>query len=250
MYWSLQGKCYIATRQTNGDAGPFRYMNDVSELSFSMAVDIFEKQEHTTGQRLIAARLSRQKSATMRAVMDVPTKENIALAVQGAAGTIAAGTVTNETLPSALVVGDIVKTQKPKISSVVVKDSAGSPATLVANTDYRILDAEAGMIEILGLGSYTQPFKVDYANALVDNIPMFTTGLVERWFRFIGVDTADANKKKMIDFYRVSFDPVETMALITEEVNTLPLNGGILYDATKAADTVLGQFGRVVVLDT
>lgn len=246
---SLQGECYVAERLVSGAAGAFRYFGDVAEVGFAMQADVFEKQEHTTGQRLIEARLARRKSATMNMTIEHATKANIALAIQGAVSTIAAGTVTTEVLPSELVVGDIVMTQKPVISTVVVKDSAVTPATLVAGTDYSILDAAAGMIKILNVGSYTQPFKVDYENGLVSNIPMFTQGLTERWFRFVGKDTANANKKKMVDFYRVSFDPASQFDLITEEINRLPMAAGILYDATKAADPVLGQFGRVVLLE-
>lgn len=251
MYFSGQGRCYIAERDTNGKSKGFRDVGDVSGLNFALATELIEHNEHTSGQRLTDLRLERRKSATMQTIVDEFSKENIALACRSTAGTIASGTVTNETFTgTGVVVGEIYRTAKPVISSVVVKDSAGSPATLTLGTHYEITDAKAGMIKFLNLASFTQPFKVDYSNGAVDNVPLFTVGLVERWFRFVGLNSANSDKKVMIDLYRVSFDPLRQFDLISDDITRFELNGSVLYDSTKVGDSELGQFGRVTILET
>lgn len=251
-YFSLQGRIYIANRLPSGMPGPFRYVGNTPEAAFSMSADIFEHQESETGQRLTDLRLPRAKSASLRLVLEAMTRKNLALAVQGTPGTIAPGSVSNEVLPSGLVVGDIITTVKPNISAVTMTDSTDpTPQALTLNTHYRIVDPKAGLVEILQLTTPTlvQPLRISYTAAETPTIPMFVEGVIERWFRFVGVDTANENKAKMIDLYRVSFDPVQEFQLKTNEANQAPLNGGVLYDELKSGDSALGQFGRIVLLE-
>lgn len=248
-YFSGQGKCYIAARDGSGNPLAFRYLGDVSGVQVSLEVDRVEHTEHTSGERLTDLRLDRAKSASMVLTIDEWSKENVGLALRGTPEQIASGTVTNETAPGSLVVGDIVRTVKPKISSLVVKDSAGSPGTLTVGTHYRVNSADHGSVEFLNLGTFTQPFKFDYSNGAVWNVPMFGLGNVERWFRFEGLNTADSNKPVLVELYKVSFDPQRAFDLISDDISRAELNGSPLYDATKVADTVLKQFGRVVFLD-
>lgn len=250
-YFSGQGRLYVADRDSSGNATAFRDVGDVSGLNFQLATEILEHNEHTSGQRLTDLRIERKKSASMQAVIDEFSKENIALACRSTAGTIAGGTVTAEVFtPTGVVAGQIFKTAKPVISSVVVKDSAGSPATLTLGTHYEVTDAKAGLIKFLNVASYVQPFKVDYSNATVDNVPLFTVGLVEKWLRFVGLNGANSDKKVMVDLYRVSFSPLEQFDLIGDDITKFTLNGSVLYDTTKVGDAVLGQFGRVSILET
>lgn len=255
MYFSGQGRCYIAERDSNGNSKGFRDVGDVSGLNFALATELIEHNEHTSGQRLTDLRLERSKSATMQTIVDEFSKENIALACRSTAGTIASGTVTSEQFTgTGVVVGEIYRTAKPVISSLVVKDSTGLPTpgtqqTLVLGTDYEITDAKAGMIKFLNVTGFTQPFRADYSNGAVDNVPLFTVGLVERWFRFVGLNSANSDKKVMVDLYRVSFDPLRQFDLINDDITRFELNGSVLYDSTKVGDSVLGQFGRVTILE-
>lgn len=80
-------------------------------------------------------------------------------------GVIVAGTVTDEVQPAGLVAGDVITTNNKRISSVVITDSAGSPATLTLTTDYVITDAHDGIITLVNVTGFTQPFHVAYAYA-------------------------------------------------------------------------------------
>lgn len=245
MYFSGQGKVYIAT-PVAGVPGVFRYVGNVPSLEINFETDTLEHKEATSGQRLTDLRLSREKKASLKMTLEEFDKNNLALALYGVAADIGAGSVTAEVFPNPVAVGDFVRLAKQKVSSVVIEDSAGTPATLVLDTDYRIESADHGLIEILNIGAYTQPFKADYSHALVANINMFTAPAPERWIRFQGLNTADNNKSWLIELYKAAMDPLANLALITDELASLELSGSVLYDSTKTADATLGTFGRMV----
>lgn len=77
---------------------------------------------------------------------------------------------------------------------------------------------------------------------------MLTQGFTDRWVKFDGLNTVDSNRQVVVDLYKVNFDPVAQLDLINDDVMKFELSGGALYDSTKEADTVLGQFGRVQLL--
>lgn len=168
------------------------------------------------------------------------------MALYGAASTIAGSTVVAETFPT-VAVGDYVKTARQKLSSIVVKDSAGTPATLTLGTHYEVTSADHGTIKFLNLASFTPPFKIDYTYAAVDNVNMFTQGSVDRWIKFDGLNTVDTNKACLVELFKCSVDPVSQIDFIGDDIMKFELSGGALYDSTKAADTVLGQFGRLIL---
>lgn len=246
MYFSGQGKLFIGARDANGNCGALRYVGNVSDFKPQLATSTLEHKESTSGQRLTDFRLITEKKATIAAILEDFAKENLGMALYGTPVTVTGATVTAEVLPSGLIVGDYVRTKYPDISAVAVKDSAGAPATLVLNTDYSIESASHGTLKILNIGTYVQPFKVDYTYAAHDNIPMFDTAPPERWLRFEGVNTADASKPVLIELYRVLLDPLKELASISDDLAKLDISGSALYDDTKVADTYLGQFGRFV----
>lgn len=247
-YYRGQGRVLVGGRDSSGHPTVFRYVGNVPELTVDLETEVLEHEESTSGQSLTDMRMAVKKKASAKFVIEEFSKENIAMALFGASSTISAGTVTNETLPSGIVAGNIVRLQKAKASSIVVKDSAGTPATLTANTHYKVFSADHGSLEFLDVAGFTQPFKVDYSNGEVININMLTQGLSEVWLRFEGLNTADTNKPVLLELYKFSYEPAKNLGLITNDLQKFELAGSPLYDATKAADAVLGQFGRVVFI--
>jgi hypothetical protein len=91
---------------------------------------------------------------------------------------------------------------KKKVSSLVVTDSAGSPATLALGTDYEA-DADAGVIKILSLGAYTQPFKAAGTEAAGNQLNIFQTTPALQGMRFKGINLADSGDVKIVDFGKI-----------------------------------------------
>ncbi len=249
-YYSGQGKLYVATVVNGAMTTGMRFVGNVPALSISLETDIVEHKESTSGQRLTDLRVTRGNSASASLTLEDISAKNLALALYGADSTIASGSVTNEVLSpaSGVVAGDFLRLAGQDVSSVVIKDSAGSPATLTAGTHYRVNSAKHGSIEMLNVTGFTQPFKADYSRAQVTNINMLTAARPEQWWHFEGLNTADGNKAVLIDLYKVSPRPMQNLALISDEVQQFVCEAGVLYDGTKVADTVLGQFGRVALM--
>jgi hypothetical protein len=196
-YFSGQGKVYIAPA-TAGVPGAFRYVGNVPILNVALETDVLEHKESTSGQRLTDLRIIRGKSSKFSFTLEEFNKDNLALALYGAASSIAGSTVSAETFPT-VAVGDYVRLVHPDVSSLVITDSAGTPATATLGTHYEITSAKHGTVKILSLGAFTQPFKAAYTYATRTNVNMLTQGFTDRWVKFDGLNTVDSNRPVLVD---------------------------------------------------
>lgn len=245
-YASFQGRVYLGERNVNGEPINVRTPGNVADLSLSLKTDVIEHYESQTGQRAVDLRLVKQKSATVALTIEEFTKENLALALYGNHETGTGGSVTNEAIGGAApVVGDRYFLAHPKVSALSIVDSAGTPATLTLGTHYTA-DTDFGAIQFLDTTGLTAPYKASYAFGDVSEIGIFTQPLPERYLRLEGLNTAQGNAKVLVELYRVAFDPLKELALISTEYNKFDLEGSLLADSTKPYDAVLGQFGRIV----
>jgi hypothetical protein len=247
-YFSGQGRAYVAATSA-GTPQAFAYLGNCSAVSFSLETDILEHKESTSGQRLTDLRLTREKKASFKATFEEFSAANLARVLWGSSTAVTGSTVSAEAKPTGLVANDYIRTVFPDISSVSIVDSAGTPATLVANTDYVITSAKHGTIQILNVAGFTQPFKVSYTYAAHIRIPMLTGAQPEVWLKFDGLNTADSNNAVLVELYRVVLDPAAQFDLIHDEVAAFEMSGSVLYDVTKLNDATLGQFGRVILVD-
>lgn len=248
--FSGQGKAYIAPRSVAGNPTLFRDLGnlDAKGVSVELKTELFTVMETSSGARGPLARLPQAKDGMVSFGLDIWNADNIALQIFGSNTAVTSGTVTAETLPT-VAVGDIIALSKPKASSIVLTDSAGTPATLTENTHYVVEDATWGRIRFLSLGTFTQPFKAAYSYGAVTSVPMLSQNPPERAMRFELINTAAENAKVLVELYRVQFDPVKTLALIQDKgIHVADMSAAVLIDTTKPADQTLGQYGRVVLL--
>ena len=245
-YASFPGRVYLGKRDISGNPIEVRSPGNVAELKLSLKTDVLEHYESQSGQRSLDHRMIKSKSATINLSIEEFTKENLALALYGTHVATASGTVTDEPIGGATpVVGDRYFLAHPKVSTLVVKDSAGTPATLTLGTHYTA-DTDFGALQFLDTTGLTAPYKASYAFGDVSEIGIFTQPLPERYLRLEGLNTAQGNAKVLVELYRVAFDPLKELALISTEYNKFDLEGSLLADCTKPYDAVLGQFGRIV----
>ena len=245
-YASFQGRVYLGKRDINGNPIEVRSPGNVAELKLSLKTDVLEHYESQSGQRSLDHRMIKSKSATINLSIEEFTKENLALALYGTHVATASGTVTDELIGGAVpVVGDRYFLAHPKVSTLILKDSTGTPATLTLGTHYTA-DTDFGAIQFLDTTGLTAPYKASYAFGDVSEIGIFTQPLPERYLRLEGLNTAQGNAKVLVELYRVAFDPLKELALISTEYNKFDLEGSLLADSTKPYDAVLGTFGRIV----
>ena len=242
--FSFQGKVYLGTRLAGGIAGALRWVGDASKCDVSLKTDSETRKESYSGNRLPTARLQKGNDATIALTLNWANADNLVLGLYGTKAAVAGGSATGETLPDDLVVGDIITLDHGGVSALVITDSTGSPLTLTAGTDYELISANGGMVEIKNLGSYVQPFKAAYTHTASSDVTMFTAPPPERYLLLDGVNTLD-NSPVKLRLYRTQFDPASTIPLINDGFGTLELAGTVLYDAEAAADDTLGGFGKI-----
>lgn len=247
--FSLQGKVWLGTTLGTGKPGPMRWVGDVPLLNVQVETDEEERTESWSGSRGTSAVLKKATKVTGGLTLNEALALNLALALHGSVASVAAGTATAEAFPTGLVAGDVVALDNGDISALVVTDNAGSPATLVAGTDYAIESAKGGLVKILNVGSYLQPFKAAYSFGAQQRIAMLTAQAPEKYLLFVGVNTLD-NTPVRLRLYRTRFKPVEELGLINDSFGELALSFDCLIDAVNVADPLLGGFGRLEYLGT
>lgn len=244
--FSFQGKIYLGTRLSGGKPGKLTWVGDAPTCNITLNTDTEDRTESYSGQRLQSAVLRKSSTAELALTLNYFDANTLALGLYASVAANATGTATAEALPSGLVVGDIVAVDNPYISSLVVKDGAGSPVTLTLGTDYEVVSADAGTIRILNLGSYTQPFTADYSYAANQSAAMFTVDPPQRYFLLDGLNTV-TGEKIQAHLYKVQFKPASSIPLINDSFGQLELSGAALYDSEAAADATLGGFGKFLL---
>jgi hypothetical protein len=248
-YFSGQGRVYIGARDAAGNPAGLAFVGNVPELKVSLSVETLEHQEAQSGQRLTDLQLIKTKKGEFACTLEELSSGNLALALYGHSTTVAPGTVTGEALPNPVTAGHLYPLAHQNVSAVQIQDGSSPPKPLPA-TQYQV-HARHGSVLILDAttgGPYVEPFTVDYAYGAAQSTAMFTRPLPERWIRFEGLNTADANREVVIDLYRVAINPAKELSIITDELLKFELSGQVLADLSKPADGELGQFGRLVLL--
>lgn len=252
-YFSGQGYVRLSDRDANGVPQGYRWVGDASKLTLSLKTDTQTKKESYSGLRTVADRLVTGVETDLTAQFEEMTYDNLALGVFGAAAAVVAGSVTAEQIgPDAPVDGKAYYLKYPKVTSVVITDSAGTPATLTEGTHYTV-GADHGRIELIDTSTFTAPFFADYSYGAHHNMPMFTKQVVEQSLRLDGYNIANRSvaggRPIIAELYIVQFDPADAIDFINDQYGVLALKGSAIRDATKPVDDVLGQFGRLTYVD-
>lgn len=243
--YSLQGQVFTGIRNTGtGKPGALTWLGNVSKFDISLTPDISDKYESFSGNRLLYGRLVKSKKGDVSMTVDEFKLESLLLALYAASSTTISGTtVTGETFPTAMTVGQSARLAHDFASAVTIHDSTGgTPLVLVAGTDYTV---NGSTITINNLGSYVQPFVANYTYAAAEQVAMLSSATPpERYIVFDGVDT-NTGYKVSVDLFRVQFVPAKTLSLIDSDWGTFDLDGACLYDSVNATNANYGGFGRI-----
>jgi hypothetical protein len=251
-YAILTGNLKVADRDpVTGNPGPF---TDVGEIP---AFELVPAVEHKDGfsTAMDSPNVQDAHTAVQRALTgSVTCKERVALvlemALHGTKSTVNSGTVTAQPFPSGILVNEerILPGTHPGVSSVVIRDSAVSPATLVAGTDYTV-DAVAGTVTFLNLGTYVQPFKASYSYQARTDVTILSKTAKNKVFLFEGSNLQDGKHERIL-LHNVSTDPATKYEGKSADFNTYEMKIVVLVDKTKALDSALGQYGVHSLLPT
>lgn len=241
--YSLQGYIRIGKRLANGKCGAAMWAGNVPKASLALGEQHTDKKESYTGNRGKIGRIYTEKTATFSGTFDEWSLRTLGLMLHGASQNTAAGTVTGEEFPPALIVGDQIELDHPYASALVITDSAGAPVT-VADTDYTLTGHNDRIVEIVGVGTYTQPFVAAYSYASFDSIDIFGATPEEVYCIFDGIDT-EYQEPVIIDMFRVQFDPIKDFALISTEYGSMDFSAELLLDPLNLNASGLGGYARI-----
>ena len=242
--FSFQGRIELGTRLPNGGPGLMTWVGDQSSCDLEFNTENTDRTETYSGQRLQSARLRTSTTVALNLVLRYGTAHNLQLGLYATPNNVASGSVVDEELPDALVAGDRVVLAKPSgVTSLVITDSAGSPVT-VDGADYALEDANSGVVRMIDVAGYTQPFLASYSHTGFTSLPFFTAQPPERYLFLAGINTVTGERIRL-HLYRVQFNPISNLGLINPEFGELPLSGTALFDSTTALDATLGGFGRI-----
>ncbi|MCF1459396.1 MAG: hypothetical protein LPH21_18170 [Shewanella sp.] len=238
-YYSGQGIFSTAEKHpTTGEPMGFIDIGNVPEATIDIEVEKDDHKESRSGQRAVDLTIVNSKKGRLSMTVENFEASVLALGLHGKRSVVAAGSVADE--PIALYHGKPVGTSVPKwatVPNVVVTDSTGT-TTYVLDTDYTI-DPDWYTVTALSGGAIAdgEDCLIDYDHDAVVKLDVFTEAAPVRWVRFHGVNTVKDLSKKIVNIFKVQFDPITGYALIGEGVQGLDLQGDILYDETRAAGT-------------
>lgn len=167
-----------------------------------------------------------KKPAEVNITLDDLDKDNLALVFLGdtAAVSVTGAAVTDEVVTGYQ--GLIFKTAKRKISAVVLTHSSGTP-TYALNTDYEIVDADLGLIRIIGATiTNGQSLKVDYTyGGMTSNkVAGGTNSNIIVKVLFDGVNQADQSKA-VVNVFEAVLSPTSGVDFLAGDFTSLELAG-------------------------
>jgi len=232
---------------TAGVVGPFFWVGDVSALSLAFAEEKASHKESYSGQRSKVREFNISNDLTVSATMHDFNAANMARFTNGTSSSTASGTVTAESLGT-ITAGDEITLANIGVSSVVITDSNGSPAT-IAETHYD-LDPKFGNIKFNTLPTTpapTMPLKAAYSYAAYDQVSFLTTTGQQVALRYEGINLAEGGAPVVVDIYKLSPGLLQELALITSgnDVAGMQVTGAVLRDSSKSQGGALGQYGRI-----
>lgn len=251
-YYYGQGRVFSRPVGSSGGGG-WTWWGDVSELSFGGTDESAAHKESYSGTKSTVRKFSIGGDRTLSGTLHQVDTAALARLLRGTVSDVAGGSVMDEAFPDAVAVGDVIKLDKPyNVSSLVITDSTpSSPATLAP--EHYELNAAHGSIRILSIPSsgIAQPFKAAYTHAGARQVAFFTAAATELELRYEGINLAEGGAPVIVEFYKVSTQPLQELSLITSgnELAGISFEAEALLDASKPQGGALGQFGRFLQIN-
>lgn len=247
--FSFQGQIYVAERTPiTGLPGPLWWVANCPKAEFSQKVDRRIKRESWSGLREISKSRIKTRDAELLMTWEDVNVNNIKVGMLGNQVTTAGGAITGEVFPN-VAVKDIVKLKHPNASAIVISDAVDAELTL--DTHYKILDAKAGLIEILSLGAFTQPFEAAYTSAAVKVVTGMEGDDSKEYYIYCRLLNTEPSTDQAIgiEIYRNAFDPAALLALINEDQGSFDVKATVMRDPIRATSSETGGYYRWIFND-
>lgn len=243
-YFSFRGKVKIGPRDTSGNPLGLTYVGNVPDCTLSMATESTDHKESWSGQDLIDASIVTSKDGELSLSTEELLKEVFGYVLNGTVTDVTSGTVAGpEAVCSAPTTGKTYLLAKQNVSSVVLTHGGSA----IADTKYTV-NAKHGSVEFLDVTGLTGAVTAAYSYGAHQHVSMFTSDSNDMWFRLEGINKV-TNDRVVVDLYKIKISPTDGLQLISDaEFGNMPLKAKVLADVTKASNTLLGQYGRIVIV--
>lgn len=233
---------------TNGVPGAGIDMGEVPTFDIGQEAPVAEMKTSRDQSRATAFRMAQSKAASLNLQLNTLNDATLAMLTSGTWSDVAAaGAVVGWAAPTGLVVGNVIRLPNRNVSAVAVKDSTGGGAkNLVAGTHYE-LDAIAGTVRLLDItagGPYVQPFKVDFTPGAVSVLGAFKAP-DQDWLVMLNGTNAYNGDRVILEGFKFRFGAQGQSKWISNDYGQWQINGSLLLDSTRAANSVGGQFYSV-----
>lgn len=248
-YMYLHGEVWLGDRSVTGTVPYFESIPEVDEISLAISTESITHMSKRTSQRVKDLNVPVGFDITGSLKVSTTTADMLKMALFGAKAAVGAGTITAASLGS-VVVGQWYKIPGDyrDITLTFIKDSNGSPITLVNGTDY-IIDTAAGMVKCV-LATGTMPWLVTGTSGVGTGVGLFNERKYEKWLRFKGINVADGDNSVTLDLYKVQIQPASALQLMGSgnDVTGLEIAFECLKDTTKSSTATFGQMGDLKIL--
>ncbi|MEO8650605.1 MAG: hypothetical protein ABI539_15690 [Acidobacteriota bacterium] len=239
LYTYGHGELWIGDHVAGGM--PSKMNTPVVQIDALEITETVERIEHISKRTSIAKKdlkIVRQVAASGKLTCSGTNINLLKLYLYASETAIAGGSVAATAFAQALAaVGDYLPLPggKSKVSALAVTDSNGTPATLALGTDYEA-DVDAGIVKILNLGAYTQPFKAAFTEAAGSQLNLMASQPGAKGLRFKEINLANSNAVRIVNLPKIDFDPVSSWPLMGDgnEVNKFELSFEVLEDTSNA----------------
>jgi len=232
-YFSGQGPLHVAQRDpVTGKPLGLVFVGDVTGIGMTPNVEKNEIIENTTGSRGVAASSIKRAEYALSIAFRSVKPAHLAQALHAVLTDKTGSSVTDEAVNGYH--DKLLRLDHVKVSAVSVTHTTGTP-TYVAGTDYNVVDAETGLIEILSGGAITdgQEVHVDYSYAAQSHFKIDPNN-DELYLVWAGINTADNDKAFRCEIYKAKLDPA-SLNLITDDITDMTVQGTVLLDSLRTA---------------
>ncbi|PHS70534.1 MAG: hypothetical protein COB22_07870 [Cycloclasticus sp.] len=181
---------------------------------------------------------TRVESVAFSMTMHDVEQDNLEMMLYGTKSTVAAGSVTDESITSAL--DGLSRTAQINISSVVVTSSPAG-TTYTEGTDYEVT---AAGIKALSGGTIPDAtaLLISYSYSQAEVVEGLTGSAKEYELTFVGLNDAQNGKATVVDMYLVKPSVFSELALIGEDYAAPAVTGKLTADSSKVGAGISQYF--------
>ena len=174
------------------------------------------------------------------------TAKNLALFVFGTTATRTSASVANIPFTETAAAGDILRLPNgyTNVSAGVIKDSAGTPTTLVAGTDY-VLDSMNGTLRVLNVTGKTQPLTFSGTVGAAEIVGAGTKRAQDKYILFEGILISQNDKPIIVEILRGNLSPTKAITFKGDKVADFVLDVECLENTDLPVDSVFGNTVKI-----